>query len=146
MMVFDERSAQMMPFSASISNRFVAIVMAMLIPFCCCTLDLCAQSTDTGTIASCCCGPVDDSCPEEEHAPSGACLGCIKAPANPAPNIDTTTLSDMPEIHPALVATSLEGLPTGVLQWRTLTRYRHDPGNDPGNSARVLRCQLTPQV
>jgi len=136
----------MMSFSTIISNRFVAIVMAMLIPFCCCTLDLCAQSVGQETVASCCCGPVQDSCPDQEQAPTGACLGCIKAPANPAPNFDTAILADMPINHPAEEAISPRDIISHDVPGRDLARMRDEPGSDPGTSARVLRCLLTPQV
>ena len=127
-------------------NRFIALMMAMIIPFCCCTLDLCAQASDLDVPASCCCNTTDNSCPSDEQGPVGTCFGCIKAPATAAPNLDIDSLSQLPVLHPAEIVNSLNGFSPSIAEFQLDWRISDHSGSNPGSSARALRRQITPQV
>ena len=127
-------------------NRIIALMMAMIIPFCCCTLDLCAQSSDVDAPASCCCNTTENSCPSDEQVPVGTCSGCIKAPATAAPNLDIDSLSQLPVLHPAEIVISHTGFSPINAELQFNWRLSDHSGSNPGSSARALRRQITPQV
>lgn len=131
----------------SISNRIVAILMVIVIPFCCCSLNVCGDINESsGSCGSCCERPAPDGSPDD--SPDSGCIGCVgctKAPINPGPQLDTFTLSLEPIVHPSQANMTFT---IRITDRRFSFRKDWDkpPEDDPCTSARNLRTTVTPQV
>ena len=131
----------------SISNRIVATIMAFVIPFCCCSLDLCADTQDASRgCGSCCERPEsDESSNDTTDSSCNGCFGCTKAPINPGPQLDTFALSLEPIAYPLQTCVRIEIL-VGHHSCLHCKELEEPPEDNPCLSARRLRSTLTLQV
>lgn len=130
----------------SISNRLIAIIMVIVIPFCCCSLDVCAvTNANSEGCGSCCERPASDGSTQDTDSGCTGCVGCTKAPVNPGPQLDTFTLSLEPMVHPSQASVTY-AICIKNHMFTFLKDWDKPPEDDPCISARIFRTIITLQV
>lgn len=127
-----------------LNSRFIALLLAAALPFCCCSLGMCGSpATSDGAISCGCCVQVE-ACSDNEPTPpqpAETCSCCLKAPATgSSPTLPTFT----PIAHPAEFSTAIDALCPAITLHRA-PRY-FPPGDDPGMTPRALHRVISLQV
>lgn len=128
-------------------SRMIALLMAMALPFCCCTLTVVgSQSSDAPAL--CCCAeasPTDDGCPQEDTL-GGKCTCCLKAPSTTVQPVVPTAFHLAPIAHPAEFAVTISTVTSSNRDTRPAIPRVNDASDDPGESARARHSIIVLQV
>ena len=126
------------------NSRFIGLLLAASLPFCCCSLGLCGAAAANDGAPSCGCCVEVEPCSNDESTPAQPpenCSCCLKAPATTSsPTLPTFA----PIAHPAVVTSSVRAIYPAVVLHRTTGCF--PPGDDPGITPRAYHQFISLQV